>query len=72
MEIISIQDKLPDIIWTRYFIEGQGYDIDEYMIFQDNMRKSVILETDKAYQGKKNLDQGLLQFWRDRSVLLPN
>jgi hypothetical protein len=24
MEIISIQDKLPDIIWTRYFIEGQG------------------------------------------------
>ncbi len=37
MELISIHDKLPDIIWTRYFVEGQGYDIDKYMIFQDNM-----------------------------------
>ncbi len=37
MELISIHNKLPDIIWTRYFVEGQGYDIDEYMIFQDNM-----------------------------------
>ncbi len=43
MELISIHDKLPDIIWTRYFVEGQGYDIDEYMIFQDNM-SSLSLE----------------------------
>jgi hypothetical protein len=27
-EIISVHDKLPDIIWTRYFVECQGYDID--------------------------------------------
>jgi hypothetical protein len=26
-EIISVHDKLPDIIWTRYFVECQGYDI---------------------------------------------
>ena len=37
MELILIHDKLPDITWTRYFVEGQGYNIDEYMIFQDNM-----------------------------------
>jgi hypothetical protein len=43
MELISIHDKLPDIIWTRYLIEGQGYDINEYMIFQDNM-SSLSLE----------------------------
>jgi hypothetical protein len=36
-ELISWHNKLPDIIWTRYFVECQGYEIDEYVIFQDNM-----------------------------------
>jgi hypothetical protein len=42
-ELISIHGKLPDIIWTRYFVEGQGYNINEYMIFQYNM-SSLSLE----------------------------
>ena len=42
-EIISVHDKLPDIIWTRYFVECQGYNIDEYIVFQDNM-SSLSLE----------------------------
>jgi hypothetical protein len=36
-EIIALHDKLSDVIWMRYFIECQGYDIDECIIFQDNM-----------------------------------
>jgi hypothetical protein len=36
-EIILLGDKLSDAIWMRYFIECQGYDIDECVIFQDNM-----------------------------------
>jgi hypothetical protein len=36
-ELISLYDKLPDVIWTRYFVECQGYEIHEYVIFQDNM-----------------------------------
>jgi hypothetical protein len=36
-ELISLADKLADVIWMRYFIECQGYDIDEYIVFQDNM-----------------------------------
>jgi hypothetical protein len=36
-ELISLHNKLPDIVWTRYFVEFQGYDIDECVVFQDNM-----------------------------------
>jgi hypothetical protein len=36
-ELILLHNKLPDIVWTRYFVECQGYDIDECMVFQDNM-----------------------------------
>ncbi len=36
-ELISFADKLMDIIWMRHFIECQGYDLDEFIVFQDNM-----------------------------------
>jgi hypothetical protein len=36
-KLILIHNKLPDIIWTRYFVECQGYNIDEYITSQDNM-----------------------------------
>jgi hypothetical protein len=36
-EIIALHDKLSDMIWMRYFVECQGYDINECIIFQDNM-----------------------------------
>jgi hypothetical protein len=42
-ELISLHKKLPDIAWTRYFVECQGYDIDEYILFQDDM-SSLSLE----------------------------
>ncbi len=37
MEIIALHDKLSDVIWMRYFVECQGYNIDECIIYQDNM-----------------------------------
>ena len=53
MELISIHDKLPDIIWTRYFVECQGYDIvDEYIVFQDNM-SSLLLEKNGRISSSK-------------------
>ena len=36
-ELISLGDKLSDIIWLRYFIECQSYDLDKYIVYQDNM-----------------------------------
>ena len=36
-EIIALHDKLSGVIWMRYFVECQGYDINKCIIFQDNM-----------------------------------
>jgi hypothetical protein len=36
-ELISLADKLTDIIWMHYFVECQGYNMDEYVVYQDNM-----------------------------------
>jgi hypothetical protein len=36
-ELISLADKLMDIIRMHYFVECQEYDINEYVIYHDNM-----------------------------------
>jgi hypothetical protein len=36
-ELIALYDKLGVVIWMRYFIECQGYDINRCVIYQDNM-----------------------------------
>lgn len=36
-ELVAVHDKLGDVLWMRYFLESQGYTIDENIIHQDNM-----------------------------------
>jgi hypothetical protein len=40
-ELVSVDDCMPMILWTRYFLLEQRYDINEYILFQDN--KSALL-----------------------------
>eukprot|EP00804_Cyclotella_cryptica_P007868 CCRYP_001430-RB/>CCRYP_001430-RB protein AED:0.37 eAED:0.34 QI:0/0/0/1/0.25/0/5/0/757 len=40
-ELVGIDDALPWILWARYFIETQGYTMEQNILFQDN--KSTIL-----------------------------
>ncbi len=51
-ELISLHDKLPDIVWTRYFVECQGYDIDECVVFQNNM-SALLLEKNGRISSSK-------------------
>jgi hypothetical protein len=51
-ELISLHDKLPDIVWTRYFVECQGYDINECVVFQDNM-SALLLEKNGRISSSK-------------------
>ena len=36
-EIIGLYDKVGDVLWTRQFLEAQGYKIDTNIVYQDNM-----------------------------------
>jgi len=36
-ELVAVDDKLGDILWMRYFLESQGYTIENNIIYQDNM-----------------------------------
>ncbi len=61
-ELISLHDKLPDIVWTHYFMECQGYDIDECMVFQDNM-SALSLEKNGQISSSKQMKHIKLKYF---------
>jgi hypothetical protein len=42
-ELVGVYDVMPQILWTRHFLEAQGYTIDDSIIHQDN-RSAILLE----------------------------
>ena len=36
-ELIGADNVLPQLLWTRYFLKEKGYDIDENIMYQENM-----------------------------------
>jgi hypothetical protein len=51
-ELIGLSDSLTQILWSRLFIQGQGYVIPPIMVYQDN--KSTIVLAEK---GRSNADR---------------
>jgi hypothetical protein len=42
-ELVGVDDGMPHIVWTRKFMEAQGYTISDNVVFQDN-RSAMLLE----------------------------
>jgi hypothetical protein len=42
-ELVAVDDVMPLILWTRYFLAAQGYDVKENKVFQDN-QSAILLE----------------------------
>jgi hypothetical protein len=43
-EVAGTDDVMPQMLWTLYFLESQGYKINENVLYQDN-KSSILLET---------------------------
>jgi hypothetical protein len=42
-ELVGVDNVMPLILWTQYFLGAQGYGIDENIVFQDN-QSTILLE----------------------------
>ena len=52
-ELVAVDDALVMILWTKLFLEEQGYDIDKNILYQDN-KSAILLETNgKKSSGKR-------------------
>ena len=52
-ELIRVDDALPQILWTRYFIENQSYHIIQNILFQDNKSAIIMERTGKTANSKQ-------------------
>jgi hypothetical protein len=52
-EIVGVDDCMPSVLWTRYFMEAQGYGIRENIVYQDNQSAILMEKNGKASSSKR-------------------
>jgi hypothetical protein len=52
-KLLAVDDTATMILWTKLFLEAQGYDVDKNIVYQDN-KSAILLETNgKKSSGKR-------------------
>jgi hypothetical protein len=52
-ELVGVDDCMPAILWTRYFLEAQGYGVQENIVYQDNLSAILLEKNGKASSSKR-------------------
>lgn len=47
-ELIGLSDRLPQVIWTRYWLQSQGYKVNPAKVYQDNMSTIAVIKKGKS------------------------
>ena len=66
-ELVGLDNMMPSILWTRYFLINQGYDVSQNVVYQDN-KSSILLEKNgKASSSKRTKHINIRYFFvKDR------
>ncbi len=62
MELVGPDDAMSQILWSRLFIQAQGYTIKDIQVIQDNQSAMKLELNGKSSSGKKNLARRYLLF----------
>jgi hypothetical protein len=52
-ELVGVNDVMPQILWTRYFLEAQGYGGEDSLVYQDNQSAILLEKNGRAWSGKR-------------------
>ena len=73
-ELIGVDDKISKIIWSRKFIEHQGFKVKVCIIYQDNTSTIKLLENGRGSTGKRTRHFDIRLFYKkdliDRKELI--
>jgi len=53
-ELVSVDDAATKVLWTKLFMEAQGYRIDRNILFQDNQSTILLLDNGRQSAGKRS------------------
>jgi hypothetical protein len=52
-ELVGIDNVLALVMWTRYFLEAQGYNMDNNVVYQDNQSAMLLEKNGHQPSGKR-------------------
>jgi hypothetical protein len=52
-ELVGVYNIMPQILWTRQFLEAQGYTVSDSIVHQDNKRAIQLEENGRASSSKQ-------------------
>ncbi|CAJ1959585.1 unnamed protein product [Cylindrotheca closterium] len=53
-ELIGVDDAITQVLWTRIFMEEQGYPIEKNILYQDNMSSILLEQNGRSSAGKRS------------------
>jgi hypothetical protein len=52
-ELVGVSDVMPQVLWTRYFLESQGFTVSDSIIYQDNQSAILLEKNGKASSSRR-------------------
>ena len=52
-ELVAVDDMMPIVLWTWYFLMAQGYGVTGNLLLQDNQSSMILERNGKASSGKR-------------------
>ena len=52
-ELVAVDDLMPEVLWTRQFLQEQGYAVKENIVYQDNQAAILLEKNGKLSSGKR-------------------
>ena len=52
-ELVGVNDLMPQVLWTRYFLEAQGFNISDSIVFQDTQSAILLEKNGRASSSKR-------------------
>jgi hypothetical protein len=65
-ELVGVNDVMPQVLWTRYFLEAQGFKVSDSIIYQDNQSAILLEKNGRASSSKRTRHVNIQVLLRNR------
>lgn len=66
-EVVAASDMTPYLLWTKYFLEAQGIELNKCILYQDNESAILLEPNGRLSSGKRTKHINIRYFWlKDR------
>jgi hypothetical protein len=52
-ELVGVSDVMPQVLWTRYFMQAQGYTVSDSLLYQDNQSAMLLEKNGRGSSSKR-------------------